>query len=41
MFIVSGTLEHDKRLETLAREELQGYESKVLFTYLTDLTPTN
>ena len=40
MFIVSGTLEHDKRLERLARQELQGYESKVRFTYLTDLTPS-
>jgi|GEM_PF-3202706 len=36
--IIGGTLEHTK-LETLAREALQGYESKVQFTYLTDLTP--
>ncbi len=40
VFIVSGTLEHDRRLERLAKEELQGYESKVRFTYLTDLTPS-
>ena len=39
MFIISGTLEHDKRLEILAREELQGYESRVPITYLTDLSP--
>ncbi|HEX8843850.1 MAG TPA: ABC transporter substrate binding protein [Pyrinomonadaceae bacterium] len=39
IFIVSGTLEHDKRLETLAREQLQGYESRVEIEYLTDLQP--
>jgi PAS domain S-box-containing protein len=39
IFIVSGTLEHDKRLETLAREQLQGYESRVEVEYLTDLRP--
>jgi signal transduction histidine kinase len=39
VFIVSGTLEHDKRFETIAQKELQGYEGKVKITYLTDLTP--
>src|SRR5262245_39100450 len=40
VFIVSGTLEHDKKLEKLGKEELQGYKSTVRFTYLTDLTPS-
>jgi PAS domain-containing protein len=39
MFIINGTLEHDKRIETMAREELQGYESRARVTYLTDLAP--
>lgn len=39
LFIISGTLEHDKRLETLAREQLQGYESRVEIEYFTDLQP--
>jgi PAS domain S-box-containing protein len=39
VFIVSGTLEHDKLYETMARERLQGYEGKVSITYLTDLSP--
>src|SRR5262245_58050203 len=39
VFVVSGTLEHNKRLEALAREELQGYEDRVRITYLTDLPP--
>ena len=38
VFVVSGTLEHDKRLERLARQELQGYEGRVQITYLTDLS---
>ncbi|HEV2667260.1 MAG TPA: ABC transporter substrate binding protein, partial [Blastocatellia bacterium] len=38
VFIVSGSLGHDKRHETVAREDLQGYENKVSITYLTDLT---
>ena len=37
VFIVSGTLEHDKRFEIPARQELEGYESRVSITYLTDL----
>ena len=35
-FIVSGTLERDKRLEARAREELQGWNRNVTVTYLTD-----
>jgi len=38
VFVVSGTLEHDKRLELQARQELQGYEGRVQLTYLTDLS---
>src|SRR5262245_9387584 len=38
VFIISGTLEHDKRIERLAREELAGYESRVQITYLTDFS---
>jgi PAS domain S-box-containing protein len=37
VFFVSGTLEHDKRFETIARKELQSYENKVRINYLTDL----
>jgi PAS domain S-box-containing protein len=39
ILVISGTLQHDKRLETAAREELQGYEGRVQFSYLTDLSP--
>ena len=37
VFVVSGTLEHDKRFEIPARQDLEGYESRVSITYLTDL----
>src|SRR5262245_7849837 len=37
VFIISGTLECDKRIETMAREELQGYESRARISYLSDL----
>ena len=37
LFFVSGTPERDKRFETVARRELQGYENKLKITYLTDL----
>jgi PAS domain S-box-containing protein len=40
VFVVSGTIERDRKHEMLAREELQAYESLVSITYLTDLTPT-
>jgi hypothetical protein len=39
VFIISGTLEHDKRIENLARAELQGYENRVRVNYLTDVLP--
>lgn len=38
VFIISGTLDNDKRFERLARQELQGYEGKVQIAYLTDLS---
>jgi signal transduction histidine kinase len=37
VFVISGTPEHDKRFETVAARELQGYESNVKINYLTDL----
>jgi hypothetical protein len=37
VFIVSGTLEHDRRFEIPARQDLEGHESRVSITYLTDL----
>jgi len=37
VFFVSGTPERDKRFETIARQQFEGYESKVRITYLTDL----
>ena len=38
VFVISGTLEHDKRLEIQARESLQEFEGRVQITYLTDLS---
>lgn len=37
LYVVSGTVEHDKRLETLARRELSRIANRVEITYLTDL----
>lgn len=37
VFVISGSLEHDKRYETIARQELAPYENRVHITYLTDL----
>jgi signal transduction histidine kinase len=37
LFVISGTPERDKRFETVAREELAGYEKRVRISYLTDL----
>jgi len=37
VFIVSGTLDHDKRFELTCRKDLEGLESKAAITYLTDL----
>jgi PAS domain S-box-containing protein len=38
VFVVSGTLEHDKRFENIARDQFQGYENRLTFNYLTDLS---
>jgi PAS domain S-box-containing protein len=38
VFIISGTLNHDKTYETLCREELQGLDSGISINYLTDLS---
>lgn len=37
VFVVSGTPELDKRFETVARQELAGYDKRFRITYLTDL----
>lgn len=37
VFIVSGTLEHDRRFEIPARQDLEGHARRVSITYLTDL----
>src|SRR5215813_5818054 len=37
VFVVSGTLEHDKKFEMLARTELQSFEKRIQIEYLTDL----
>ena len=39
VFVVNGTLEHDKRYETICREEFRDYEDRVSINYLTDLRP--
>jgi PAS domain S-box-containing protein len=39
LFVVSGTLNHDKALESIVRDDLRPYESDVTITYLTDLAP--
>ncbi len=36
VFIISGTLNHDKEYEKLCRDELRGYEDRVQISYLTD-----
>ena len=37
IFVISGTPEHDKRFEMVARQELSDYENQIRITYLTDL----
>jgi signal transduction histidine kinase/CheY-like chemotaxis protein len=37
VFIVSGTPTHDKSFETMARNDLQGFNNAIAITYLTDL----
>src|SRR5262245_57876380 len=39
VFIISGTLQRDKKYEALARKKLQGYEKRVRINYLTDHSP--
>ena len=39
VFVISGTLTHDKALEHAVRDDLQRYKNRVAITYLTDLTP--
>jgi PAS domain S-box-containing protein len=39
VFVISGNLQHDKRLELAAREELRSFQDRVKLTYLTDRTP--
>jgi PAS domain S-box-containing protein len=38
VFIISGTLNHDKKYETLCREEFQGLDSGISINYFTDLS---
>jgi len=40
VYVITGTLQHDKKLEAVAREEFRDYEGRVRFTYLTDCSPT-
>ena len=39
VFVVSGSLERDKKLEVMAREELRDLEGRIQINYLTDLAP--
>src|SRR5262249_52923606 len=39
VFVITGTLERDGRLETFARDELRDYERRVKLTYFTDYPP--
>ena len=39
LYVISGTLEHDKRFETLARAQLKSVEHRVNINYLTDVAP--
>jgi PAS domain S-box-containing protein len=39
LFVVSGTLDHDRALEPIIRDDLRPYESTIAITYLTDLAP--
>lgn len=39
VFVISGTLERDKRFEILARQGFHSFEDKIEFVYLTDLSP--
>jgi len=39
VFVVSGSLEHDRRFEVVAREDLREFEGRIKINYLTDLSP--
>ena len=39
LFVISGSLEHDKRFENTAQNELNSFEGRLRITYLTDLPP--
>lgn len=39
VLIISGTPEHDGRIESLARADLQGYQGTAKINYLTDIPP--
>jgi signal transduction histidine kinase len=39
VFVISGSLDHDKRFETTARAQLTGFEERIKINYLTDLSP--
>jgi signal transduction histidine kinase len=39
VFVISGSLERDRRFETIARTELKEHEGHVKISYLTDLSP--
>src|SRR4030095_6236791 len=41
VFIISGTLQHDRQFESAARDDLKGYEGRVKINFLTDLAPTD
>lgn len=41
LFVISGTLEGDKRFENIARAELKDFEGQLKINYLTDLTPAD
>jgi len=38
VFVISGSREHDKRFENVARTDLAGFEGRVQINYLTDLS---
>ena len=40
VFVVSGSIEHDKRFERAAREDFRDYPGRLKIEYLTDLSPT-
>ena len=39
LFVISGSLERDKRFETIARGQLKDYEHRIKISYLTDVAP--